>query len=71
MVAISNGGRNHRSLWQGQSTPPPADGPPAASQFDWSHYNLPFGELKAATYTPTQRIGNTGADALRGLGMQP
>jgi hypothetical protein len=27
--------------------------------------------LKAATYTPTQRIGNLVADALMGLGMQP
>ena len=49
----------------------PADAPPAASQIDWSHYNQPFGQLKAATYTPTQRIGNTVADALTGLGMQP
>ena len=51
---------------EAESTPPPA-----ASQFDWSHYNQPVGELKPATYTPTQRIGNTVADALMGLGMQP
>jgi hypothetical protein len=31
----------------------------------------PFGELKPATYTPTQRIGNLAADALMGLGMKP
>ena len=38
---------------------------------DWSRYNQPSGELKAATYTPTQQIGNVVADALIGLGMQP
>ena len=37
----------------------------------WSRYNQPFGELKPATYTPTQQIGNFAADALIGLGMQP
>lgn len=42
-----------------------------APAVDWSRYNQPFGELKAATYTPTQRIGNLVADALMGLGMQP
>jgi hypothetical protein len=31
----------------------------------------PFGELKPATYTPTQQIGNLAADALMGLGMKP
>jgi len=31
----------------------------------------PFGELKPATYTPTQQIGNLAADALMGLGMEP
>jgi hypothetical protein len=31
----------------------------------------PFGELKPATYTPTQQIGNFAADALMGLGMKP
>jgi hypothetical protein len=60
----------------------PASGPPyhtssAAisspdnSAVDWSHYNQPFGELKPATYTPTQRIGNLATDALTGLGMKP
>lgn len=38
---------------------------------DWSRYNQAFGELKAATYTPTQHIGNLVADGLTGLGMQP
>src|SRR6266700_2010324 len=38
---------------------------------DWSRYNQPFGELKAATYTPTQHIGKLVADALMGLGVQP
>ena len=46
---------------------PASDKPPV----DWSRYNQPFGELKAATYTPTQHIGNFVADALMGLGMQP
>ncbi len=31
----------------------------------------PFDELKPATYTPTQHIGNFAASALMGLGMQP
>jgi hypothetical protein len=31
----------------------------------------PFGELKPATFTPTQRIGNAAADAGMALGMQP
>ncbi len=31
----------------------------------------PFGELKPATFTPTQRIGNLAADAATALGMQP
>ena len=31
----------------------------------------PFGELKPATYTPAQQIGNFAADALMGLGMKP
>ena len=38
---------------------------------DWSHYNQPFGELRPATYTPTQQIGNFAASALMGLGIQP
>src|SRR6266702_3217623 len=38
---------------------------------DWSRNNQPFGELKAATYTPTQHIGNFVAGALMGLGIQP
>jgi hypothetical protein len=45
--------------------------PPGKPTVDWSRNNRPFGELKAATYTPTQHIGNTVADALIGLGMQP
>jgi hypothetical protein len=45
--------------------------PPDKPTVDWSRYNQPFGELKAATYTPTQHIGNTVANALMGLGMQP
>ena len=31
----------------------------------------PFGELKPATFTPTQQIGHLAADALTVLGMQP
>jgi hypothetical protein len=45
--------------------------PPDKPTVDWSRYNQPSGELKAATYTPTQHIGNTVANALMGLGMQP
>jgi hypothetical protein len=45
--------------------------PPDNSAVDWSRYSQPFGELKPATYTPTQRIGYLAADALMGLGMQP
>jgi hypothetical protein len=45
----------------------PSDKPTA----DWSQYNQPFGELRPATYTPTQHIGNFAASALTGLGMQP
>jgi hypothetical protein len=45
--------------------------PPDNFAFDWSRFNQPFGELKPATYTPTQHIGNTVADALMGLGMKP
>jgi hypothetical protein len=67
---------------QTQSPQIPAQSPPqepatGAGQpnvdapIDWSRYNRPFGELKPATYTPTQRIGNVVSDALMGLGMQP
>jgi len=38
---------------------------------DWSRFNQPFGELKPATYPPTQQIGSFAADALMGLGMKP
>ncbi len=38
---------------------------------DWSAYNRPTGELRAATFTPTQRIGYLASDALMGLGMKP
>jgi hypothetical protein len=31
----------------------------------------PFGQLKPATFTPTQQIGHHAADALTALGMQP
>ncbi|MFH1343590.1 MAG: hypothetical protein ABIL01_20655 [Pseudomonadota bacterium] len=44
---------------------------PDKSTVDWSRYHQPFGELKAATYTPTQKIGNFAADALMGIGVQP
>jgi hypothetical protein len=44
---------------------------PDKSTVDWSRLNQPFGELKPATYTPTQRVGNFAADALMSLGMQP
>lgn len=45
--------------------------PPDQPVVDWSRYHRPFGELKAAIYTPTQGIGNFAADALMGIGMQP
>jgi len=38
---------------------------------DWSHFNQPLGELKPATFTPTQQIGYAAADALFAAGMQP
>lgn len=53
------------------------------NQVDWSRFNrkypdLPprpddhsFGELKPATYSPSQRIGNAVADLLTAAGMQP
>jgi len=41
------------------------------STVDWSRYNQPYSELKAATYTPTQHISNLAADLLMGLGAQP
>ena len=44
---------------------------PGKPTVDLSRYYQQFGELKAATYTPTQRIGNLVADALMGLGTQP
>lgn len=46
----------------------PAQDQPA---YDWSRFNQPFGELKPATFTPTQQIGYQAADALTALGMQP
>ena len=52
----------------------PGSGQPynhSAAPIPPSDKRSPFGELKPATYTPTQRIGNTVADALMGLGMQP
>jgi hypothetical protein len=45
--------------------------PPGKPTVDWSRNDGPFGELKAATYTPTQHIGNFVASALMGLGMKP
>jgi hypothetical protein len=45
--------------------------PPDKPTVDWSRHNQRFRELKPATYTPTQHIGNTVAAALMGLGMQP
>jgi len=39
--------------------------------YDWSRFNRPFGELKPATFAPTQQIGYRAADALTALGMQP
>jgi hypothetical protein len=44
---------------------------PSAVPISPSDERPPFGELKPATYTPTQRIGYLAADALMGLGMQP
>src|SRR5665213_3383523 len=41
---------------------------PPYSPDDWAHSH---GELKATTYTPTQRVGYLAADGLMGLGMQP
>ena len=47
--------------------------PPLTSlpEIDWSRMNQPMGELKPATYTPTQQIGNATADALMSLGANP
>ncbi|WP_342712195.1 NucA/NucB deoxyribonuclease domain-containing protein [Bradyrhizobium sp. B124] len=45
--------------------------PPSGSTYDWRTSYRPLGELKAATYTPTQRIGYLAANALMGLGMKP
>ena len=45
--------------------------PPGEPPLDWSRYNQPTGELRAATYTPTQHIGNLVASALMGIGMPP
>lgn len=39
----------------------PAQDEPA---YDWSHFNQQFGELKPATFTPTQQLGYPAADAL-------
>jgi hypothetical protein len=44
---------------------------PSAAPISPSDRRPPFGELKPATYTPTQHIGNTVAKALIGFGMQP
>lgn len=52
----------------------PGPNPPTASASTLPPKNLPFkpfGELKPATFTPTQQIGNRAADALTALGMQP
>jgi hypothetical protein len=38
---------------------------------DWSKYNQPMGELKPASYTPTQQAGNMMQDALIGAGADP
>lgn len=38
---------------------------------DRSAFNRPTGELRAATYAPTQRIGYLAAEALTGIGMKP
>ena len=43
----------------------------SAASTDWSHFDQPFGELKPATFTPTQQIGYLAADALMAAGMQP
>jgi hypothetical protein len=57
----------------GQSYNPSASPIPSSDKptVDWSQYNQPFDELRSATYTPTQHIGNFAASALMGLGMQP
>lgn len=53
----------------GQSTASiPAQDKPA---IDWSHFNQPFGELKPATFPPTQQIRYAAADTLFAAGMQP
>jgi hypothetical protein len=44
---------------------------PSAAPISPSDKRPPFGELKPATYTPTQHIGNLAASALMALGMQP
>lgn len=44
---------------------------PDKTASDWSRFNQPFGELKSATFTPTQQIGYQATDALTALGMQP
>ncbi|QIP08523.1 HNH endonuclease family protein [Bradyrhizobium symbiodeficiens] len=43
----------------------------AKPAYDWSHFNQPFGELKPATFPPTQQIGHLAADGLIAAGMQP
>jgi hypothetical protein len=64
----SGGVQDRTSASNPSAAPIPSSDKPA---YDWSRYNLPFGELKPATYTPTQHIGNFAADTLMGLGMQP
>jgi hypothetical protein len=59
----------HQIATQSQRLPPAA--PDYGPDVDWSRYNQPTGELKAATYSPTQRIGNAMADALMAAGMPP
>jgi hypothetical protein len=64
----ANGVLASYSPFNPSATPKFTPGNPAV---DWSRNFQPSGELKPATYTPTQRIGNLAADALMGLGMEP
>jgi hypothetical protein len=38
---------------------------------DWSKMNQPSGELKPASYTPSQRVGNAAQDAFMAMGANP
>lgn len=63
-----NTGNDDTSTLDRSAVPTPAQEKPA---YDWSQFNKPFGELKPATFTPTQQIGYAAADVLTALGLQP